>query len=263
MNRKQRVEALKQVITHTINGDRELAESLFKQVSTASAREILVREANYSVDDDPEFDARREMQRELEDDLDSGRMEPGADEMGDEEACPECGAAPCECSVDGEDGGMIDDIVSKLENGEVDDEILAAILDLVSQGDEPSDLEGGEPNLDDTIDGEPGVDGEPGIDDVPGDEEIDLDSLMKNEGVNDGAQLMAKIKFALEYDYDQFLDSGGEASEWPEVALGNPSPELQELLLSVPDAQRGAYNSMIDKIVHFQAGNSARLKDLI
>lgn len=264
MNRTQRVEALKQVIAHTIKGERELAESLFKQVSTAAAREILVREANYSLDDDPEFDGRREMQRELEDDLESGSMEPGADEMG---GCPECGTEPCECETAPEGGdadATIDAIVSKLEAGDVDDEVLAMILDMVNdeteEGGEGDELGGeGEPGLDPEAD--PAAGGEPA---ELGDEgEFDFDSLVKTESISGGAALMQKIKFALEYDYDQFLDSGGFESDWPSVALSNPSPELENLMAKIPEGQKGAYNSMIERIVHFQGGNSARLKDLI
>lgn len=259
MNRTQRVEALKQVIAHTIKGERELAESLFKQVSTAAAREILVREANYSLDDDPEFDGRREMQRELEDDLDSGMMEPGADEMGSE-ACPECGTEPCECAPEGGTADdTIDAIVSKLEAGDVDDEVLAMILDMVNDETEGELDDGTDPALEPEVDPEAGSEA-PELGD---DGEFDFDQLLKTEGVSDGAELMKKIKFALEYDYDQFMDAGGEASDWPSIALDNPSPELEELLAQIPGNQKGAYMSMIDRLVHFQGGGSARLKDLI
>lgn len=272
MNRTQRVEALKQVIAHTIKGERELAETLFKEVTTASAREIL-GESNYALDDDPEFDGRREMQRELEDDLESGEMEPGADEMGGAEGpCEACGSEECP-GCEGEEGGLgvggdadqtIEDIVSKLEAGDVDDEVLSMILAMVSdEGEEgEGDLEG-EPSLEgepEELEGEPG--GEEGSAVGP-DGEIDLGALMKSESVGDAAELLKKIKFALEYDYDQFLDSGGEQAEWAEVALGNPSPELAELMLQIPPKQKMAYDSMIEKIVHFQAGGSARLKDLL
>lgn len=262
MKRTERVAALKQVIAHTIKGERELAEALFKTVTTSAAREIL-GEANYADESDPEFDGRREMQRELEDDLESGEMEPGADDMGGAEGpCLECGGEPCDCA--GSEGGdtdkTIEDIVSKLENGDVDDEVLAMILAMVS-----SEEEGGEGDF-----GEPGLEGGPG-EEIPGEEgsgspigddgEIDLGALMKSESVGDSQDLLKKIKFALEYDYDQFLDSGGEQSEWAEVALGNPSPELGELLLQIPAKQKMAYDSIIEKIVHFQAGGSARLEN--
>ena len=260
MKRTERVAALKQVIAHTIKGERELAEALFKTVTTSAAREIL-GEGNYALDDDPEFDGRREMQRELEDDLESGEMEPGADEMGGAEGpCPECGSEEgCECEgVGGDADKTIEDIVTKLENGNVDDEVLAMILAMVSsEGEE----EGGEGDL-----GEPSLDGEeiPGGEEDTGspvgaDGEIDLGALMKSESVGDSQDLLKKIKFALEYDYDQFLDSGGEQAEWAEVALGNPSPELGELLLQIPAKQKMAYDSIIEKIVQFQAGGSASL----
>ena len=266
MNRTQRVEALKQVIAHTIKGERELAEALFKEVTTASAREIL-GEGNYSLDDDPEFDGRREMQRELEDDLESGSMEPGADELGGVEGpCPDCGSEEgCEC--DGEETGLgvggdaeqtIEDIVSKLEAGDVDDEILSMILAMVSPEEGEEEGEGGD---DLELPAEPGEgeeegEGEEGSSAVGPDGEIDLGALMKSESVGDAATLLKKIKFALEYDYDQFLDSGGEQADWANVALGNPSPELGELLLQIPEAQKNAYDSMIHKIVAFQAGQS-------
>lgn len=264
MKRTQRVEALKQVIAHTIKGERELAEALFKQVATSAAREIL-GEANYALDDDPEFDGRREMQRELEDDLEAGQMEPGADEMG---GCPECGAEPCECAPEegGDADATIDAIVSKLEAGDVDDEVLAMILDMVNDETEGGEGElGGEvdPELDPEADPEAAVPGEEGAPELGDEGEFDFDSLVKTESISGGAALMQKIKFALEYDYDQFLDSGGTESEWPSIALSNPSPELQELMAKIPEGQKGAYNSMIERIVHFQGGNSARLKDLI
>lgn len=263
MNRTQRVEALKQVIAHTIKGERELAEALFKEVTTASAREIL-GEGNYSLDDDPEFDGRREMQRELEDDLESGSMEPGADELGGVEGpCPECGSEEgCECEggeglgVGGDADQTIEDIVTKLEAGDVDEEILSMILAMVSpeEGEEGT----GEPELPtEPTDGEPGEEGAGDEGSAVGpDGEIDLGALMKSESVGDAGTLLKKIKFALEYDYDQFLDSGGEQADWANVALGNPSPELGELLLQIPEAQKNAYDSMIHKIVAFQAGQS-------
>lgn len=208
MNRTQRVEALKQVIAHTIKGERELAETLFKEVTTASAREIL-GEANYADDSDPEFDGRREMQRELEDDLDSGEMEPGADEMGGEEgACPGCGSEECP-GCDGEEGDLgvggdadktIEDIVSKLEAGDVDDEVLSMILAMVS--DEGEGEEGGEGDLDDEPEMDPEAeDGMPANDSgadpeggsaVGPDGEIDLGALMKSESVGDAAELLKK-----------------------------------------------------------------------
>lgn len=202
MNRTQRVSALKQVIAHTIKGERELAEALFKEVTTASAREIL-GESNYALDDDPEFDGRREMQRELEDDLDSGKMEPGADEMGSEDGpCEACGSEECP-GCEGEEGGLgvggdadqtIEDIVAKLESGDVDDEVLSMILAMVSEeGDEEGD--GGEPELE----GEPtedlpaeGGEGDEGGSAVGPDGEIDLGALMKSESVGDAAALLKK-----------------------------------------------------------------------
>lgn len=263
MNRTQRVEALKQVIAHTIKGERELAEALFKEVTTASAREIL-GEGNYSLDDDPEFDGRREMQRELEDDLESGEMEPGSDEMGGEGPCPGCGSEECPgCEGDQGVGGdaeqTIEDIVAKLEAGDVDDEVLSMILAMVS----PDEGEEGAGADDLELPAEPGEEGA-GSDDLEGEEgspvgpdgEIDLGALMKSESVGDAGTLLKKIKFALEYDYDQFLDSGGEQADWANVALGNPSPELGELLLQIPEAQKNAYDSMIHKIIAFQAGQS-------
>ncbi|MNC83370.1 hypothetical protein D3C75_1372850 [compost metagenome] len=59
------------------------------------------------------------------------------------------------------------------------------------------------------------------------------------------------------------MDAGGEQSQWADVAISNPSPELEALLAQVPRNQKGAFDSMIDRIVHFQSGKSARLKDLI
>ena len=261
MNRTQRVEALKQVIAHTIKGERELAESLFKEVTTASAREIL-GEANYADESDPEFDGRREMQRELEDDLESGNMEPGADEMGG--ACEACGSEECpgcdaDLGVGGDADKTIEDIVSKLENGDVDDEVLSMILAMVSdESGEGEELPGEEGDL--ALDPEAGEElpGEEGPA-VGDDGEIDLGALMKTEGVGDSQELLKKIKFALEYDYDQFLDSGGEQSEWSGFALSNPSPELEELLLQIPANQKAAYDSIIEKFVNYQGGNSSRM----
>jgi hypothetical protein len=196
-------------------------------------------------------------------------MEPGADEMGSEGGpCPECGSEPCECeggAEGGDENKTIEDIVSKLEQGDVDNEVLSMILAMVSGGDEGEEGSEGEPELDPEAEmgEEPGAEGGQADSSVGPDGEIDLGALMKSESVGDAQNLLKKIKFALEYDYDQFLDSGGEESEWAEVALGNPSPELSELLLQIPAKQKGAYDSMIDRIVRFQAGQSAKLKDLL
>ncbi|MNL11877.1 hypothetical protein D3C87_1327290 [compost metagenome] len=140
--------------------------------------------------------------------------------------------------------------------------ILAMVSDEAGEGEEGT----GEPELE----GEPSeLEGEPGAGEEEGsavgpDGEIDLGALMKSEGVGDSQDLLKKIKFALDYDYDQFLDSGGDQSEWAAIALSNPSPELEQLLLQIPANQKAAYDSIIDKYVRLhQGGGSAQLKDLL
>lgn len=134
MNKQQRVETLRQVVMHAIKGEQDLAESLFKSVVAAHGRRIVVGESNYSVDGDPEFDARREFQRELEDDLEAGDIDG---ELGDAE-----GELDGVDSEAGDGDEIIDAIVAKLEDGAVDDETLAQILDLLV--DEEGGEEGGE-----------------------------------------------------------------------------------------------------------------------
>ncbi len=261
MNKEQRVESLKQVITHTIRGEQDLAEALFKQVVSASARTILVGESNYALDSDPEFDARREMQRELEDDIDAGKMEPGADDMG---ACPECGAEPCEC-----EGGTADDeigqIVDKLESGNVDDEILSQILAMVA--DVPAEGEGeseGEPSLTDEVPAElPGEAGEVGADG-----EIDLTSPLKTEGAEPlNQELLEKLKRGLTWEFDQFMDAGGDPADWMQIALDvDSSPEeMQELFNQIPAGQQNVYMAILRRFVMGQVPEhaDAKLGDLI
>lgn len=154
MNKQQRVEALRQMVMHSIKGEQDLAETLFKSVVAAHGRNIVIGESNYSVDGDPEFDARREFQREMEDDLESGDIEG------------ELGGAEGEVDdLEGEDlgdGDVIDAIVAKLEAGEVDDETLAQILDILV------DVEGGE-------EGPEGVEGGEEVGEVPANGEIDIE----------------------------------------------------------------------------------------
>lgn len=262
MNKEQRVESLKQVITHTIRGEQDLAEALFKQVVAASARTILVGESNYALDSDPEFDARREMQRELEDDIDAGQMEPGADDMG---PCPECGTEPCEC-VGGDADDEIEQIVSKLESGNVDDEILSQIMAMVA--DVPAEGEGegeaeSEPSLTDEVPAELGGDAT-----VGDDGEIDLTSPLKTEGAEPlNQELLEKLKRGLTWEFDQFMDAGGDPADWMQIALDvDSSPEeMQELFNQIPAGQQDVYTSILRRFVMGQVPEhaDAKLGDLI
>lgn len=247
MNKQARVEALRQTIMHTIKGEHELAEALFKAVATASSRRIVMGESNYSLDDDPEFDARRELQRELEDDLADGGLEgelDGAD--GDVDGLD------CEAGGDCE---VIDAIVAKLEDGEVDDATLAQILNLL-------------------VDEEGGEEGPEGLDGIEGGEEgglsLDLDAGgvgdedLAGGDIEDPAKLEAaapggasgslfdKIKFALRYEYDQFLDCDGQPEEWPEFALIEPGVELSELLSQIPADLKSKYDAAIKQFIDSQ-----------
>lgn len=245
MNKQARVDTLRQVILHTINGERDLAEAMFKQVITAAGRRIVMGESNYSVDGDPEFDARRELQRELEDDLDGAEAGGDVTDL-DGEANVDVGGEDCgDCEV-------IDAIVSKLEDGNVDDEVLAQILDLLV-GEEGG--EEGPEGIEGELDGDLGVDPAGAGEEVPAglgaDGEFNLDVPAKMEGAG-ATSLFDRIKFALGYDYDQFLDSGGDQADWPAVALQNPAPELEELLAQIPADVKPKYDAAIQQFIQSQ-----------
>lgn len=246
MNKQARVNALRQTIMHTIKGEHELAEALFKSVATASCRRIVMGESNYSIDGDDDFDARRELQRELEDDLAAGDVaggDVGADGAGGD----------LDGSLDSEDGGdadIIDAIVAKLEGGEVDDDALAQILSLLvgeEGGEEGPEGFGGEEGGELEVD--PAAGGDAG--DVAGLEFDDLEDPTKLESA--GGTLISKIKFALGYDYDQFLDAGGEPGEWDDFALVEPSEHLQALLDQIPADLKTKYDAAIKQIIADQA----------
>lgn len=243
MNKQARVEALRQTIMHTIKGEHELAETLFKTVATAASRRIVMGESNYSLDDDPEFDARRELQRELEDDLAGGDV--GGEVGGDVDGGLD-GDLGCE---DGGDCEIIDAIVAKLEDGEVDDDTLAQILDLLVDeegGEEGPEGLGGEEDLGAELDLGAG-------EEMPGEVPGELEDPLKMESAGPGAgQLLDKIKFALRYEYDQFLDCEGQASEWPEFALIEPSAELSELLAQIPADLKTKYDAAIKQFIDSQ-----------
>ena len=137
-------QVLEQVVKLTIRGETERAGRLMEKYIVAKSA-VMINEENYA-SEDPMFPARRELQRELEDDLDTDRVdaEDGADaldglddEVGDGEPCPECGSAECEC--DGELPGadavakMIQDLVA---SGDLDEDKLAKIVDIIASDDE-------------------------------------------------------------------------------------------------------------------------------
>lgn len=237
MNKQTRVDTLRKVIMHTIKGETELAESLFKQVATATGRRIALGEANYSVDDDPEFDARRELQRELEDDLSAvdGDSEVDFDGEGNDDGLGD---------EFGDDSEIVDAIVAKLEDGEIDDDTLAQILGLLvgEEGEAEGEVEGEA----DGIEGEGELDVGPA--DAPSEFELEDPTTLESAG----GSLFDRIKFALRYEYDQFLDVDGQPEEWPAFALVDPSAELEELLASIPTELKSKYDAAIKQFIDSQ-----------
>lgn len=161
-----RVQVLERVIKHTIRGDSERAGRLMEKLMTAIGSQI-VNEANYGNTDDPMFPARRELQRELEDDLELDRVDmadgeetsmtddpagvPGAGECEDGECSPEVVAQ------------MISDLIKA---GGIDEDKLAQIVDIIATEEPAADVEGGEGELDvDAVPGEEVPADEPAIED--------------------------------------------------------------------------------------------------
>lgn len=176
-NLNQRV--LEQFIKLTIRGEKERASKLMEKYISAKGA-FIVNEENYG-GDDPMFPARRELQRELEDDMASDSVdaeEDGAElgnlaDEGDEDGCPGCDDPDCpDCN--GEDGDTSADAVAQMiqdliSSGGLDQDKLAKIVDIIASDD---DVEG------DGLDDDGMV-----PDDVPnsGDDE-DLDDELPPEG---------------------------------------------------------------------------------
>ena len=180
--KKLNQQVLEQFIKLTIRGESERATRLMEKYISAKGA-FIVNEENYG-GDDPMFPARRELQRELEDDMDADRVdgEEGDDtELGNladqGEGCPGCSDPECaDCNEEGGEGDqsaeavaqMIQDLIS---SGGLDQDKLAKIVDIIASDD---DVEG------DGLDPE----GEVG-DEVPnsGDEEgLDDEELPPEEG---------------------------------------------------------------------------------
>ncbi len=164
-----RVQVLERVIKHMIHGETDRANNLMEKLM-AAVGSMIVNESNYANDDDPMFPARRELQRELEDDIELDQVdaedEGEAGLEGDVPAEGDCEDGEA-CSAE-EVGKMISDLIS---SGEIDDETLGQIVDLVvAAQDNAEGLEGEE---------EAAPEGEdlpaedvPGEDDVPAEDDI-------------------------------------------------------------------------------------------
>lgn len=173
--KKLRINVLERVIKHMIHGDTDRAGRLMEKLMAAIGSQI-VNESNYGNSDDPMFPARRELQRELDDDIDQDRVEPeagelAADDLGAMDAAP--GEGDEDCSADAV-AQMIADLVKA---GGLDEDKLAQIVDIIVGSDE---LEGeGEGDLGDElapVDELPPVEDEMGTMDpaVAGDEALKL-----------------------------------------------------------------------------------------
>ncbi len=154
--KKLRVKVLERVIKHTIHGEKERAARLMEKLMAAVGSQI-VNEANYGNEDDPMFPARRELQRELEDDIAQDRVEDEPTELGDDLPADggELEGEPCdddgECTPDAV-AQMIADLVKA---GGVDEDKLSQIVDILvgDEGGDEGGLEGD--NLDaDAVPGE-------------------------------------------------------------------------------------------------------------
>lgn len=149
--KKLNQQVLEQFIKLTIRGESERATRLMEKYISAKGA-FIVNEENYG-GDDPMFPARRELQRELEDDMDADRVdsEDGDDtELGNladqgDEGCPGCDDPECaDCNDEGGEGGesaeavaqMIQDLIS---SGGLDQDKLAKIVDIIASDD---DVEG-------------------------------------------------------------------------------------------------------------------------
>lgn len=125
-----RVKVLEQVVKNIARGHTDRADKLMERyLETVSAQ--IVNESNWSNQDDPMFAARREMQRELEDDLERNRID--LDSVDGMDPTPD--ASPFADPEGGCDNGSCDnasevaDLVSQLITaGQLDDEKLEQIL---------------------------------------------------------------------------------------------------------------------------------------
>lgn len=186
--KKLNQQVLEQFIKLTIRGESERATRLMEKYISAKGA-FLVNEENYG-GDDPMFPARRELQRELEDDIASDQVDGDDTELGNladaggEDGCPGCEDPECaDCNEDGGEGDqsaeavaqMIQDLIA---SGGLDEDKLAKIVDIIASDD---DVEG------DGLDPE----GEVG-DEVPnsGDEEGLDDDELPPEGGETGALSM-------------------------------------------------------------------------
>lgn len=158
--KKLRIKVLERVIRHTITGETDRAERLMSKLMTAMGSQ-LVNEANYGDLSDPMFPARRELQRELEDDIDQDRLKyddtsvdngpdaglDGGEVAGDMEG-PCDGEGACSAS---EVAKMIQDLIAA---GGLDEDKLAQIVDIIVSDEQPLDSPEGELEPDGELDGE-------------------------------------------------------------------------------------------------------------
>lgn len=125
-----RIKVLERVIKHMIQGNQDRAERLIESLLTAMGT-AMVNEANYGNAEDPMFPARRELQRELEQDIEQDTVD--ASTLDDTGATPAEPAFPEdqgeeECTA--EQIGQL--IASLVAGGQVDDEKLGAIIDILT-----------------------------------------------------------------------------------------------------------------------------------
>lgn len=146
--KKLNQQVLEQFIKLTIRGETERATRLMEKYISAKGA-FIVNEENYG-GDDPMFPARRELQRELEDDIDSDRVdgEEGDTEIGNladggEEGCPGCEDPECaDCNSEGGAESaeavaqMIQDLIA---SGGLDQDKLAKIVDIIASDDVEGD----------------------------------------------------------------------------------------------------------------------------
>lgn len=185
--KKLNQQVLEQFIKLTIRGESERATRLMEKYISAKGA-FIVNEENYG-GDDPMFPARRELQRELEDDMDSDRVDSEGDDtelgnladQGEEGDCPGCDdpeCADCNGSEEGPESAeavaqMIQDLIS---SGGLDQDKLAKIVDIIASDD---DVEG------DGLDPEGEV-----PDEVPDSGEDDMEEELPPEGGETGAVSM-------------------------------------------------------------------------
>lgn len=139
-----RVKVLEQVVKNIAQGHTDRADNLIKHYLETVGTQI-VNEANWANHDDPMFAARREMQRELEDDMERNRVDIGIDDVsadGSHDSSIERDSMQVDDGECEAGASEIAELISQLiTSGRLDDDKLEQILTIAVGGLE-DDVEG-------------------------------------------------------------------------------------------------------------------------